>query len=854
LGWIARLLSRVGLTGVLAQIRTQPKNSVLSDIAKTLSLCGPRAARPETDLLFEFLARVPSVNRDLQERLKAEADSRTTFWARPVDVGFGAGLAKTTEPLITTMPVTPKVITGINFCGSAILVVASYDGILRLLHSDTLDKFGELDLKTGRIFGLAVSNDGGEIHWCSDRGLGKAILQSSSESGALPQLVEVWRGALTGEDESSLLAVLPLKVRGVDWLVSVDRAGCLQWRAPETGKICFEHATREALGWRSMFAKSATLATLVHLPGRDGFVVSLDEGGGVHLFVAGDDPLARTLGEPGLALKSNDAQFVDLVHRVVTENVLLPEDVKSVGAAAVSPDGKVLFHALRVNVQSGTGKTIVEAVNLDGTGTRRRMSLETYTIRCLYALSADIVLAGHAIGVIDAVNVTNRTHLGRYTVSDGCFCICADGTTVATGHDDGSVRLWAKDELVQLYGIETWHRGPIIDLKMAQARSIWFAKGRTQRFLLSRTDAERWLTLRATAVWLRYAFWPSKVLVSFCTGGELTRWDLKTHSQIFANTLETSLLLHTTHFYRTGRLSANGKYFAGPTLRQVRRHGYKHRNGLWIDLIKTADLRNKDLVFTGLLSPSAPSEDTCPIAVGPSGRIVVAKPSENLLLWHPRRRYFWPQRFLALLRGGRDAFSIKLTKKSLKQRPCQMEFSHDGRWLCLLFELDSVALLRTSDFHRVKSKLQGTPRRDLYQDFQVQPRYELSGANDGPMPRDLTCFTMDRNARRIWVGTTDGHVCCWDRQTQRVKLSGTPCGFSIARIGLIGRNKILLISGGQRIEFLDSASLVRRAVMHVDCHVTAIMAIDHERFAVGFQDGRVCFFALQNLTGGDQQP
>jgi hypothetical protein len=454
-------------------------------------------------------------------------------------------------------------------------------------------------------------------------------------------------------------------------------------------------------------------------------------------------------------------------------------------------------------------------------------------------------MAGYATGVIDIVNVTNRTHFGRYTVSHGCFGICADGTTVASGHDDGRVRLWAKDDLVQLYGFETWHRGPIIDLKMAQTRSIWFAKGRTQRFLRSRTDAERWLTLRATAVWLRYAFWPSKVLVSFCTGGELVRWDLKTHSQIFSNTLETSLLSHTTHFYKTGRLSADGKYFAGPTLRHVRRHGRWRHNGLCVDLIRTADLRNKDFVFTGLFGNSTPSKDSCPLAVGPSARIVVAKPGRDLLLWHPRIHHFWPFQLL-LWFSRRTAVSVNLIKKSFEQGPCQMEFSRDGRWLCLLFERDSLALVRTSDFHRIKSKIEPF-------NLEVEPRYELSGATQGPMPSDMSSFTMDRDARRIWVGTTDGHVCCWDRQTQRVKLSGTPCGFSIARMGLIGRNEILLVSGGQRIDLLDSVSLVRRAVMHVDCPVTAVMTIDHERFAVGFQDGRVCFFALQNLTGGDQQ-
>jgi WD40 repeat protein len=366
------------------------------------------------------------------------------------------------------------------------------------LDIETREQSGELYLNSGRVIGLTIF-DAVDVYWCSDCGhLGRALLQSRPEIGALPRLVEVWRddtspgphtvlqASLANEGKSSLnkrtyLAVSMIKCGGANWLVSVDSSARLQWHDPRSGKVCFEHLVVKDADHRS------TLATLVHFSDRDGFAVALNHGRGCHLTISEEDPLARTFGAPGLPVDSHEALGLKLVHRTV------PGWQDSTGAITVSPDGKVLFGSVQVWTQSGIGRVKIESVRLFDDHSTQDVYLESAEIRCLHAVSSETVVAGHALGLVDVVNIAKKRQLGRYTVSAGCFCVrqSPDGLMIVSGHDDGSVCFWLEEDLLRYYGQDTWHRGPIVSLEIAESRSLFYARGRRQRFIRETDKIER---------------------------------------------------------------------------------------------------------------------------------------------------------------------------------------------------------------------------------------------------------------------------------------------------------------------------------------------------------------------------
>lgn len=857
LAWLTQLLVKLGFASTMAQILIQQLDEELKIVSRVLTLCGPRVAQSNTDLLFEFLARVPETQQSMRQKLMAKVAMRYEPWVRPLAPGFPSSI----DPLIgilnnfsrskvTNFPNSEDLISSVYLIGDDKLLAVSYDGVVRLWDVASQLRITSFQLTTGRLLSAYVSLDGCSVYWGDDQGkVGRTDIIVNDNHSVM--FVPIWHEYLPMSDTEKnfqkspeigplVLAVALVTMYKFTWLVSVTGNGQMQWRDPSTGVL---HSDISLVLYTPFTPIS--LATITCRPDKDGIFIGINDG--VHLLIPESDILAHCFGEPFESVIISESLNLILAHRVISQG-------NKGCSIAITDDDQYLLFSLS-NLGDTTG---INFVSLIGSNEPNSISLESNGILSLHLTTSGLLLVGHTDPFIDAIDIVNHQHLGRYGVGGGTFSIDSntDGSLIISGHTDGSVRLWSGVELKKKRGRDTWNHGPIVDMKLARSRSLWYARAQIQ--LLKRDYASKIKPLGGWSIfctWLRHVLWPKTELLAFCTSGELSRWSLTSYRMMWSNTLETYYSWFKEQPYSTGRMSADGKLFIGP---QTRPNYAQRTNAICLDVWKTSNLSISRSIGTFLSTKGTknPSEEYSSVAIAPRGDVVVAMFDDDLVVWHTGPRLYindWKKRWK--YRKDAPFFHVfgKEGERLLWQCP-QLKFSEDGRWLCLfnrvIVETNTIiGLLSVSD-------LRTPEKHDLFWEryiVKLRHIFDFNTMRNMSKMRVISDITMDHRAEKIWMAWSFGNVACWHSGSGRVDISSNDSKLLVSCMGLISNERFLLVAGTNNnqyseVELWDASKLILLTSFTSHDKVTSITAIDGEHFALGYYDGRVCFFSLENFS------
>lgn len=866
--WLSQSINTLGLAQTLAQWQALPDAAGARPVLEVMALCGPRSAASHFDWLFECLARVPPEQAALRRRLAEQAAARPGPWVRPL----APGLARSGAVLVSTLKgVIDRPLSAVMWLDDERVITVGYDSLLTVWHAVQVRPLARLDLYAGQLLHAVVDANARRVYWCSSRCyLGCVDIGTDPRSGATT-LEQRWRTGVDGFDATKpipevagknladavasavlrhLLAVHLLPWQGHSLLLAVASDGTLHSFDPATGELRGQQMLAPATYAPYGLVSIAPLGGDARPAGREGVLIGL--GGGLAasrllVLCAQDDPLAATLPpwpeQPNAVLGGGLPAAVRVV-----------ESPGRLGAVAVSADGLCMALANWSSMQQGGGAATIFVTPWGAaTGESFDFTLPSRGVRHLMFGADRLLVICHLDAVIEVVDLGKRRHLGRHNCSAGSFgaAMSPSGRWLASVHDDAALRLWDSAVMQRPQARETWHHRPIVAMALARTRSLWHTKAHVLRRLHERDQGAPVSTWSVLGTALRHLLWPARELLAFCEGGELSRWHLQRYGQVFSNALETALFFGNSQPYRTGRFDRDGALFLAPAARLARHCGETRRDALWLDVMQTGTLRFQRRLLTHLrVRGEAPGEGNCPLAIAPGGNVVVAKPDRDLLVWHTGRRREmggWWQRW-----RDRHLTAELLVEEDLTtdtgtvveehvERCLQMSFSADGRWLGLLFRLGSLntlGLIATDDLRRPHAP----SGFGLGTDWAATLRYAATSEPRGPLPQGVEAFVMNHRASEVWLAAGDGRVARWTPSSGSVLNATEGAGHAPRQLGLLAGELLLAVATERGLALYDSTSLRLLWIVSTEAAVTAVLALDLHRFALGFGDGRVCFF------------
>lgn len=867
--WFSQSINASGLAQTFAQWRALPDAEATRPVLDVMTLCGPRAGAAHFDWLFECLARVPTEQASFRQRLAEQAAARPGHWARPL----APSLARAGSVLISTLKgMWDQKLSAVMWLDNERVITVGYDGLLTAWHATEVRELAQLNLFPGEVLHATSDTTKRRVYWCNSAcHIGCVEILTDPSSGALT-LVPRWRmsvdtldatapppdpackdlaAAIADSASRHLLAVQLMTWHGRNLLLAVASDGSVHSFDPTSGELLDQQMLAPASYAPYHLVSMAPLGGNDHTTGREGIIVGFGGSSDSHLLIlcAPHDPLATSLdpwpSQPTFALCGDQPAAVRLF-----------DSPGRLGAVAVSADGQCMAYASWSSMQQGGGvATIIATPWGDGGGDLFSFTLPSRGVRHLLFGAERLLVICHLDSVIDVVDLAARRNLGRHNCNAGSYCtaLSPNGQWLASVHDDAALRLWDGAMLRRQRGRETWHHQPIVALALARTHSLWHTYGHVLRRLNERAQGTAMSAWSVLGTALRRIVWPTRELLAFCEAGELSRWDLRSYEQVFSNTLETALAFGRSEPYRTGRFDRDGALLVMPAARRARHRGETRRDALWLDVMRTSTLRFQRRLLTRLrVRGEGPGEGNCPVAISPGGRVIAAKPDRELLVWHSGRRREmggwwsrWRDRHLTseLLvqekRGTDDGASyVQQTE------PClQMSFSTNGRWLGLLFRFgidntNTLGLIPTRDLRRPHTPLS----TDWNGDWTIKLRYAMRSEPQGRLPPGVEAFVMNHRASEVWLATGDGGVARWTPSSASVQKAPESAGHAPRQLALLADEHLLAVTTGRGVALYDSTSLQRLWIVGTEVAVTAIAALDGRRFALGFGDGRVCFF------------